>query len=112
MAHTLVSGPGMNTFVLRGGAPPAWAARGAAAEPGPPGKIPIPAAGTPKHELDETLCSRIRASILLAGPLLARCGEAVVPPPGGDVIGGRSLDTHLHASRRLGAGVPATPAPP
>src|SRR5207342_1157701 len=36
-----------------------------------------------KHELDEELCTRIRASILLAGPLLARWGEAVVPPPGG-----------------------------
>ena len=60
-----------------------------------------------KHELDEELCTRIRASILLAGPLLARWGEAVVPPPGGDVIGRRRLDTHIHAFSRLGAEIRA-----
>jgi UDP-N-acetylglucosamine 1-carboxyvinyltransferase len=60
-----------------------------------------------KHELDEELCTRIRASILLAGPLLARWGEAVVPPPGGDVIGRRRLDTHIHAFSRLGADIQA-----
>jgi UDP-N-acetylglucosamine 1-carboxyvinyltransferase len=60
-----------------------------------------------KHELDEELCTRIRASILLAGPLLARWGEAVVPPPGGDVIGRRRLDTHIHAFSRLGADIRA-----
>jgi len=38
-------------------------------------------------DLDPELCARIRASILLAGPLLARCGEVALPPPGGDVIG-------------------------
>src|ERR671925_201013 len=58
-------------------------------------------------ELDEELCSRIRASILLAGPLLAREGEAIVPPPGGDVIGRRRLDTHIHALARLGADIEA-----
>jgi UDP-N-acetylglucosamine 1-carboxyvinyltransferase len=76
-------------------------------ERGARGEIRIHAAEPPKHELDEALCSRIRASILLAGPLLARCGEAVVPPPGGDVIGRRRLDTHIHAFRRLGAEVVA-----
>src|SRR5665213_907283 len=40
-------------------------------------------------DLDPALCARIRASILLAGPLLARCGEVTLPPPGGDVIGRR-----------------------
>jgi UDP-N-acetylglucosamine 1-carboxyvinyltransferase len=55
------------------------------------------------HELDEELCREIRASILLAGPLLARCGKAVVPPPGGDVIGRRRIDTHIHALDALGA---------
>jgi UDP-N-acetylglucosamine 1-carboxyvinyltransferase len=40
-------------------------------------------------DLDPALCARIRASILLAGPMLARCGELVLPPPGGDVIGRR-----------------------
>ncbi|MEX2154847.1 MAG: UDP-N-acetylglucosamine 1-carboxyvinyltransferase [Gemmatimonadaceae bacterium] len=54
-------------------------------------------------ELDPELCRRIRASILLAAPLLARCGEVVLPPPGGDVIGRRRLDTHFLALERLGA---------
>src|SRR3954449_13249036 len=43
--------------------------------------------GAHKTTLDGELCSRIRASFLLAGPMLARFGHAVVPPPGGDVIG-------------------------
>ena len=56
-----------------------------------------------KTELDEELCRRIRASFLLAGPLLARLGRAIVPPPGGDVIGRRRLDPHIHAFAELGA---------
>jgi UDP-N-acetylglucosamine 1-carboxyvinyltransferase len=56
------------------------------------------------HEVDEALASRIRASFLLAGPLLARLGRASVPPPGGDVIGRRRLDPHIHAFAELGAG--------
>ena len=47
----------------------------------------------------------IRASILFAGPLLARAGKAVLPPPGGDVIGRRRLDTHFLALSELGAQV-------
>jgi UDP-N-acetylglucosamine 1-carboxyvinyltransferase len=70
-----------------------------------PGEVRIHAAEVPRHELDEELCQRIRASVLLAGPLLARAGRAVVPPPGGDVIGRRRLDTHVHAFERLGASV-------
>ena len=54
------------------------------------------------------LCARIRASILLAGPLLARCGEVMLPPPGGDVIGRRRLDTHFLAFEQLGASVTAS----
>ena len=54
-------------------------------------------------EVDEELGSRIRASFLLAGPLLARFGEAHMPPPGGDVIGRRRLDPHLDALGALGA---------
>ena len=54
-------------------------------------------------ELDEELSREIRASLLLAGPLLARCGRASVPPPGGDVIGRRRIDTHMHAFDALGA---------
>ncbi len=70
-----------------------------------PGEVAIHAGGTPGRELDEELCRRIRASILLAGPLLARTGEAIVPPPGGDVIGRRRLDVHIDALQRLGAEV-------
>jgi UDP-N-acetylglucosamine 1-carboxyvinyltransferase len=51
------------------------------------------------------LAEKIRASILFAGPLLARAGEAVLPPPGGDVIGRRRLDTHFLALKELGAEV-------
>jgi len=54
-------------------------------------------------DLDPDLCARIRASILLAGPMLARCGELVLPPPGGDVIGRRRVDTHFLALKQLGA---------
>ena len=53
--------------------------------------------------LDPKLCRKIRASILLAGPLLARCGSIELPPPGGDVIGRRRVDTHFLALERLGA---------
>ena len=56
-------------------------------------------------KLDPELCARIRASILFAGPLLARFGAADVPPPGGDVIGRRRVDTHLMALAALGADV-------
>ena len=51
------------------------------------------------------LAERIRASILLAGPLLARFGQVSLPPPGGDVIGRRRLDTHFLAFEALGARV-------
>lgn len=54
-------------------------------------------------DLDPDLCARIRASILLAGPMLARCGEVTLPPPGGDVIGRRRVDTHFLALQQLGA---------
>jgi UDP-N-acetylglucosamine 1-carboxyvinyltransferase len=54
-------------------------------------------------ELDREICSRIRTSILFAGPMLARMGEIRLPPPGGDVIGRRRVDTHLSALRALGA---------
>ncbi len=49
------------------------------------------------------MCRRIRASILLAGPMIARTGELKLPPPGGDVIGRRRLDTHTLALQSLGA---------
>ena len=55
--------------------------------------------------VDPDWAERIRASFLLAGPLLARFGAADMPPPGGDVIGRRRLDPHLDAFRALGADV-------
>ncbi|HET7791517.1 MAG TPA: UDP-N-acetylglucosamine 1-carboxyvinyltransferase [Gemmatimonadales bacterium] len=55
--------------------------------------------------LDPALCARIRASILLAGPMLARFGSVTLPPPGGDVIGRRRVDTHFLALEHLGATV-------
>src|SRR5215210_5443590 len=54
-------------------------------------------------QIDRDHATRIRASFLLAGPLLARFGHADMPPPGGDVIGRRRLDPHLDAFRALGA---------
>jgi UDP-N-acetylglucosamine 1-carboxyvinyltransferase len=66
-------------------------------------EVRVDPVGAHKTTLDAELCSRIRASFLLAGPMLARFGRAVVPPPGGDVIGRRRLDPHIHAFRELGA---------
>lgn len=54
-------------------------------------------------DLDPDYCRRIRASILIAGPMIARSGEFRIPPPGGDVIGRRRVDTHLLAFEALGA---------
>lgn len=54
-------------------------------------------------DLDPDLCRQIRASILLAGPMVARYGDLVLPPPGGDVIGRRRVDTHVLALEKLGA---------
>jgi UDP-N-acetylglucosamine 1-carboxyvinyltransferase len=54
-------------------------------------------------DIDPELAEQIRASFLLAGPLLARFHRAVMPPPGGDVIGRRRLDPHLDAFRAMGA---------
>lgn len=56
-------------------------------------------------DLDPELCRRIRASILLAGPMTARAGEIRLSPPGGDVIGRRRLDTHILSLQALGARV-------
>ena len=66
-------------------------------------EVRVHAADVSSHELDPDLARRIRASFLLAGPLLARLGRASVPPPGGDVIGRRRLDPHIHALAELGA---------
>lgn len=70
-----------------------------------PNTVAVNAADVEAGDLDPELSERIRASILLAGPLLARFGSLSLPPPGGDVIGRRRLDTHLLAFRALGAKV-------
>ena len=76
---------------------------GATAEWTGPNEVRIDPQGLSSHEVDAVFAERIRASFLLAGPLLARLGRASVPPPGGDVIGRRRLDPHIHALERLGA---------
>jgi len=68
-----------------------------------PKSIRIQARDIRPSELDPDLCRNIRASILLAGPMIARFNELVLPPPGGDVIGRRRVDTHILALNRLGA---------
>jgi UDP-N-acetylglucosamine 1-carboxyvinyltransferase len=69
------------------------------------GVVALQADAVTTTEVDAELAERIRASVLVGGPLLARFGSALLPPPGGDVIGRRRLDTHLDAFRALGAQV-------
>jgi UDP-N-acetylglucosamine 1-carboxyvinyltransferase len=68
-----------------------------------PNEVRVDGSGVEKTSLDPDLAREIRASFLLAGPLLSRFGRVTVPPPGGDVIGRRRLDTHVHAFTALGA---------
>ncbi len=72
-----------------------------------PNRLRLDSTGLTTRDLDPGLARNIRASILLAGPLLARFGEVVLPPPGGDVIGRRRVDTHFLALGALGAAVEA-----
>jgi UDP-N-acetylglucosamine 1-carboxyvinyltransferase len=65
--------------------------------------VTVNAARAEPRQLDAGLAARIRASILFAGPLLGRFGRVTLPPPGGDVIGRRRVDTHLLTLERLGA---------
>ncbi len=68
-----------------------------------PNTVRVDPAGVTSKPLDPGLCAKIRASILLAAPLLARFGQVELPPPGGDVIGRRRVDTHFLALEALGA---------
>jgi UDP-N-acetylglucosamine 1-carboxyvinyltransferase len=68
-----------------------------------PNEVALCAAAVDEVEIERELAELIRASFLLAGPLLARFHRAVMPPPGGDVIGRRRLDPHLDAFRAMGA---------
>jgi UDP-N-acetylglucosamine 1-carboxyvinyltransferase len=78
---------------------------GAEAEWTGPNEVRIRAREIAAAHLDAAAAARIRASILLAGPMLARGGAMRLPPPGGDVIGRRRMDTHFLALRALGAEV-------
>ena len=78
---------------------------GATAEWTGPNTVRVDARQVRPKPLDPGLCTKIRASILLAGPLLARFGTVTMPPPGGDVIGRRRVDTHFLALEQLGASV-------
>jgi len=66
-------------------------------------RVSIKASSISRQDVPQELATKIRASILFAGPLLARTGKAVLPPPGGDVIGRRRVDTHFLALSELGA---------
>ncbi len=66
------------------------------------GRVTLCAKGLKTTELDKDLCRHVRASILLAGPLAAKHGSALIHSPGGDVIGRRRLDTHFYGLRALG----------
>ncbi|MFL5382146.1 MAG: UDP-N-acetylglucosamine 1-carboxyvinyltransferase [Longimicrobiaceae bacterium] len=66
-------------------------------------EVRVRAANVGHRQLDAAAAARIRASILLAGPMLARTGGMNLPPPGGDVIGRRRVDTHFLAFQKLGA---------
>ncbi|OIP37591.1 MAG: UDP-N-acetylglucosamine 1-carboxyvinyltransferase [Deltaproteobacteria bacterium CG2_30_63_29] len=68
-------------------------------------EIRVFAKGVNKTKLSEELCRRVRASILFAGPMIARHGHCDLPPPGGDIIGRRRLDSHFLAFSGLGASV-------
>ncbi len=78
---------------------------GVSAEWRGPNEIVLCSAHVHEVHIDAELAELIRASFLLAGPLLARFHRAVMPPPGGDVIGRRRLDPHLDAFRSMGATV-------
>lgn len=83
-------------------------ALGARVEVPGPNEVVVQAADMRSGRIDPGLAGEIRASILLAGPLLARLGRVELPPPGGDVIGRRRLDTHFVALSSLGAEVEAS----
>src|SRR3954449_4733701 len=75
---------------------------GASAEWTGTNEVRVDPQGLSTYEVDGVLAERIRASFLLAGPLLSRLGRGGGPPRGGDFIGRRRLDPHIHALERLG----------
>jgi len=81
------------------------ASLGAEVHWGGPNEVTVDAREVRRGAIDPKMAGRIRASVLLAGPLLARFGHVQLPPPGGDGIGRRRMDTHFLAFARLGARV-------
>src|SRR3954462_15260558 len=69
------------------------------------GRVTIEVPENPSTETDYDLVRRMRASISVLGPLVARCGSARVALPGGDAIGSRGLDMHISGLERLGASI-------
>ena len=67
-----------------------------------PNEVTVDPRAVRPEAIDRDMAERIRASLLLAGPLLARFGHVTLPPPGGDVIGRRRMDTHFLAFEALG----------
>lgn len=65
----------------------------------------IDPAGLKSYELNPNLCTKIRASVVLAAPLLAKLGKAIITPPGGDQIGERLLDTHFLMMKEMGVAI-------
>jgi UDP-N-acetylglucosamine 1-carboxyvinyltransferase len=78
---------------------------GASVEKRSPNEYKITITDIKQDEIPAPEAKKIRASILFAGPMLARQGRVVLPPPGGDIIGRRRLDTHFFALKELGARV-------
>jgi len=74
-----------------------------------PNEVTITTRDIRTTDLDPVLCQKIRASILLGGPLVSRCGRVRLTQPGGDSIGRRRIDTHFLALRALGATIELGP---
>jgi UDP-N-acetylglucosamine 1-carboxyvinyltransferase len=68
-----------------------------------PGLLRVHAKNITNTRIDKVLAGKLRSSIVLAGPMLGRAGRVELPVPGGDAIGERRLDSHVHALRKLGA---------
>ncbi len=77
--------------------------------PRDPSKLAVRCAAQPKSVLPRHLTERLRGSVTLAGPILARTGRVFLPQPGGDRIGRRRLDTHMLAFQALGAHIELRP---
>ena len=82
---------------------------GASVDRNTAGRVSVRAANLRTTSPNVSICQRVRASFVLAGPLLARAGRAELPAPGGDRIGRRPLDTHIIAFQALGAEVEVKP---